>query len=766
MHNKYAGWIFSDASIAEPNRRFPPGAMRGRMADRSSPVGSLRGPIPRATMSAMSVSSFLEGATRQAGRLPGIQPGERFAPLVERMTRKLWMRDRGLAELRWAAVTLGTIALLGLVAGLLHAAGDFDQVRIVATPAAVLVAAAAWGPYASRLGRSRAVRLSLGPAVLLVAVLGSGLANVATLQLPPAAPLIVLAMAYSAMTPGYPIAAVLILCSSVSILLAHTFGPLAPDATVQATDRFVVSVVVTLLASAGMAIVVRIATDAEARANRLAAGSRERLDVLERLNRIVARFDGSQPVRAVVQEVVEDVARDFDIALISMYLPDRDGRLSMVGVAGYPSPFHVIEIGVGVIGRAAATQTTQFVPDVLADPDYRAARADVRSEVAVPVVHSAELLSIVNFEGTAEHPIGPAQVALAEMLAHSLAGALRSARLDDERRERLHAIERVMAVSRALVADLDRPRIVASIVDVAAELLSADVVVLISSSADRRFRIEAGRGFPAEAIGFEISPREGLTGRCITERVRIEGVLDSSSWLPAYRAQRPGGESPHTTMVLPILIGEEVAAVLVVSQVGAERNFTELERAIADLLTAQVAIALRNADLHARVAESALRDPLTGLLNRRYFDEAVETAHASARRSGDPLSLIVLDLDRFSAVNNEHGHSVGDAVLRRVARSIKGAVREGDVVVRYGGEEFVVVTPGTDDDGAVEIAERIRHAVAHAGSEPIDGRMIPLTISGGVACLVDEPDGRGLFRAADSALLAAKRAGRNRVTRI
>jgi diguanylate cyclase (GGDEF)-like protein len=438
----------------------------------------------------------------------------------------------------------------------------------------------------------------------------------------------------------------------------------------------------------------------------------------------------------------------------------------MVGVAGYHQPYHVIQTGVGIIGRAAATQATQFAPDVLADPDYRAARPDVRSEVAVPVVHSGELLSIVNFEGTAEQPIGPAQVALAEMLAHSLAGALRSGRMDDERRARLHAIERVMAVSRALVADLDRPRIVGSIVDATVDLLDADVAALFSRGPDGAYRLESGTGFPAEAIGIEVPPGVGLTGRAIIERARIEGFHQVASWPPAYRADRPGGDEPHAAMALPILVDEQVVAVLMVSRIGMDRTFSELERGIADLLTAQVAIALQNADLHARVADSALRDPLTGLLNRRYFDEAVQTVHASARRSGDPLSLIVLDLDHFSSVNNEHGHSVGDSVLRRVARSIKTAVRESDVVVRYGGEEFVVITPGTDDEGAVEIAERIRQAVGRSSVEPVDGRIIPITISAGVACLVDEPDGHSLFRAADSALLAAKRSGRNRVTRI
>src|SRR5207249_8703567 len=115
---------------------------------------------------------------------------------------------------------------------------------------------------------------------------------------------------------------------------------------------------------------------------------------------------------------------------------------------------------------------------------------------------------------------------------------------------------------------------------------------------------------------------------------------------------------------------------------------------------------------------------------------------------GDPLSLIVLDLDHFSSVNNEHGHSVGDAVLRRVARSIKSGVRDSDVVVRYGGEEFVVIAAGTDDEGAVEIAERVRQSVGQSGRDPIDGRFIPMTISAGVACLVDETDGHALFRAA------------------
>lgn len=505
----------------------------------------------------------------------------------------------------------------------------------------------------------------------------------------------------------------------------------------------------------------------EARATILAARRRERIDALETLNRIVARFDGSLPVPSVIQDVVDDIAREFEITLVSMYLPSGRDRLTMVGVAGYPDPFDEIEIGRGIIGRAAATRRTQFVPDVLADPDYRAARGDVRSEVAAPVVHGDELLGVLNFEGTMERPIGSAQVALAEMVVHSLSAALRSARLDDERRNRLYAIEQVLAVSRALVADLDRGRIVASIVDVAAELLAADVVALISRRPDGRYRVEAGVGFPSGGLGMEIRVGYGLSGRCIAERTRLIGAEAPAAWPPEFRASRPGGDAPHAGLALPILVGNEVSAVLLVSRIGAERPFTELELGIADLLTAQVAIALQNADLHARVAESAVRDPLTGLLNRRYFDEAVETAYAAAGRSGAPLSLIVLDLDHFSAVNNDYGHAVGDAVLRRVARAMTGAARTGDIVARYGGEEFVIIAPGASQDEAVGLAERIRLAVAGEARYPIDGIVVPLTISAGVASrLGDEADGRALFRAADSALLIAKRAGRDRVVTV
>ncbi len=507
-----------------------------------------------------------------------------------------------------------------------------------------------------------------------------------------------------------------------------------------------------MLASTGLYLVVRIASEAEARAVRLAARSRARVDALETLERIVRRFDGTRPVAEIMQAVVDDVATGFDIPLVSIYLPISPTRLSMVGVAGYHSPFHEIDVGVGIIGRAASTLTTQFVPEVLADPDYRAARDDVRSEVADahrPRRPAAAAWSTSRapcsipsapprwpsprcWRGRSPRPCTPAAWAMSGATGCMPSSACwRSAA----------AWSATSIASGPRTASWRPPR------------TCSPRPRCTSPAATARAPSASSPRPPAPDAA---TPAGGGTGR----------PLDATDVVAFEAVDRGEPVSRDATMALPIPIDGEVAAVLVARRPDGAAPFGELERRIADLLATQVAVALRNADRHATVRDAAVRDPLTGLLNRRYFDEAVETAFATARRADVPLSLIVLDLDRFSAVNNEHGHAVGDAVLRGVARAMADSVRVGDTVARFGGEEFVVIAPSADTAEAVVIAERIRSAVAGV-SVPLEGIELRITVSAGVASLTeDELDGKALFRAADSALLAAKRAGRDRVVAV
>jgi diguanylate cyclase (GGDEF)-like protein len=164
-----------------------------------------------------------------------------------------------------------------------------------------------------------------------------------------------------------------------------------------------------------------------------------------------------------------------------------------------------------------------------------------------------------------------------------------------------------------------------------------------------------------------------------------------------------------------------------------------------------------------RVASQATTDSLTGLANRWTFDEELALEWRRAERVGDPLALILLDIDDFKAINDGHGHQAGDDVLRKVGEVLAASVRQVDLAARYGGEEFAIVVPETDLEGAIDLAERLRKALASELIELQDGTRLSVTASFGAAVKGDLPGGEKLVAVADDALYEAKRAGKNRV---
>lgn len=176
---------------------------------------------------------------------------------------------------------------------------------------------------------------------------------------------------------------------------------------------------------------------------------------------------------------------------------------------------------------------------------------------------------------------------------------------------------------------------------------------------------------------------------------------------------------------------------------------------------------LRNACLYAAALRSAQTDPLTGLGNRTAFDLAMAREVASAQRHGLPLSLLMIDVDRFKAVNDTYGHLVGDRVLRAVAQTLRSSARDTDQVFRFGGEEFVMILGNTGPEGARVLAERVRARVLDRPVEGITTDPLSVSVSVGLGCLaLHSPDGHrdtvsGLLERADRALYRAKNAGRN-----
>jgi diguanylate cyclase (GGDEF)-like protein len=164
-----------------------------------------------------------------------------------------------------------------------------------------------------------------------------------------------------------------------------------------------------------------------------------------------------------------------------------------------------------------------------------------------------------------------------------------------------------------------------------------------------------------------------------------------------------------------------------------------------------------------RVASQATTDSLTGLANRWTFDEELALEWRRAERVGDPLALILLDIDNFKTINDTQGHQAGDEVLRKVGQVLAASVRQVDLAARYGGEEFAVIVPETDLDGALDLAERLRKALESDEIELHNGVRLSVTASLGAAVKGDLPGGEKLVAAADKALYEAKRAGKNRV---
>jgi diguanylate cyclase (GGDEF)-like protein len=182
------------------------------------------------------------------------------------------------------------------------------------------------------------------------------------------------------------------------------------------------------------------------------------------------------------------------------------------------------------------------------------------------------------------------------------------------------------------------------------------------------------------------------------------------------------------------------------------------------LFAESVSVALGRQQLTERLRDQSIHDPLTGLFNRRYLEEALELDLARAARGGFPVSVIMADVDHFKEFNDRFGHDAGDLVLKRIAETIRTSVRKGDVVCRYGGEEFLVLLHSADVTVARARAEAIQAAVKTLSVSFRGQPLASVTMSFGIATFPDHADdGTALVTAADAALYAAKHAGRDQV---
>jgi diguanylate cyclase (GGDEF)-like protein len=321
-------------------------------------------------------------------------------------------------------------------------------------------------------------------------------------------------------------------------------------------------------------------------------------------------------------------------------------------------------------------------------------------------------------------------------------------RLEELQFERERLQESIRRVGQSVAAGLDRVGVLEIVVQTAVEGVDAAAGRATMRGPDDRLQEVARSGEP-ESFRRALHAAEAAV---IDAGQVAEIQVGGASALAAPLGATEGGDQ---------VIG-------IVSVARGDHAFTSGERELFAYLTNQASVSVENVDLHETVQRQAVTDELTGLFNHRRFQEVMSVEVERARRYGQEMGLIMLDIDNFKQVNDTYGHLQGDLVLQEVARVLRQSSREIDEPARYGGEEMAVALPQTDLEGAYQFAERVRHAVEQIELPLPSGEgTLRVTASFGVASLAtaDHADKDALVAAADAALYEAKRAGKNRTVR-
>ncbi|MEX1296064.1 MAG: diguanylate cyclase [Candidatus Limnocylindrales bacterium] len=488
-----------------------------------------------------------------------------------------------------------------------------------------------------------------------------------------------------------------------------------------------------------------------------------------------------------VQSVAAQLTRLTDVAEISaalctqtqrvvafdnarVYVLREDGRvLDPVAFRPHAREYHGesvaglrVTVGEGITGWVAQTGQQLIVDDAARDP--RAVHIPGSNELPeesmllAPLRSESRVIGVVVLSRLGLARFSDDELRLLGVLADQAAVAIENARLLSQRDRHVAELQALLDIAEAGDGASDE-RDLAGVL--ASKLRSA---AHMDACLIARWDAESGRLSPIGADGRPlIGPERDLASQRTLRHVLMN---DEPVWLdpsvedlePAElsRLHQLGGAA---TMLLPLSTGGRVTGLLELISETPGRRFSLSETKLLRAMANQAASALENARLVRRLRDAAETDLVTGVYSHRHLQDRVRQETARAARAHSPLSVLMIDLDDFKRVNDEHGHQAGDRVLRAIAGALRAAVRTSDVVARYGGDEFVVLMPDTDMAEAEHVAARAEAAVADLEHPMADGPSVRVTCSVGLALHPrDGRSGKELLRAADARMYRRKRA--------
>ncbi len=433
----------------------------------------------------------------------------------------------------------------------------------------------------------------------------------------------------------------------------------------------------------------------------------DQLHGLAALGNQLARLDNERMLCEIVAERIQQ-SMDYDIC--GVYLLDgirfvheavavRDG-ISSSGIPEVGS--RVLSDGPGVNRWVLRHGESALIPDVSKDPRYTESPGVIRSYLAVPIPGRKATLGVLYAASLRIGAFGEQDLELFATVASHLTTALSSVR-------RRVVLNRIFSFGQRLAVASSESQAITSTRNFLVEQFDFQLSSIHMLHENGELRVEGVSGeVPAARIGeeFTLSSERGVISWVARNRrpLLVHDVRTDDRYVEMFPSTR-------SELAVPILFEEQALGVINVEspQVG---FFDDEDRQLIEVVATYLAVALSNIRSLETLHERAIRDPLTGLFNRHYFNSIISSEMTRSDRYARPLSLMMLDIDGFRAVNNLMGHLQGDEILQRVARMIERHVRESDRVIRYGGDEFLIFMPETDGEGdALQVANRLRHDI-------------------------------------------------------